>query len=141
MDFQNNKEFVKYLYDEYKQDVPLNCICAHYTEDCIWIYGSSIEEENKKKLPLIGKFKGHEGIIEFLTEKNKLLNVLKWERISYENISKDEIKVELNCEYELISNSKKNLKIKETHIHKVKDFQSSNVSMTFDIKNYETLFQ
>eukprot|EP01080_Neovahlkampfia_damariscottae_P007707 gene7707-12173_t len=137
MDFENNKEFVKYLYDEYKQDVPLDCICAHYTTDCVWIFG---QEEKKKNLPLVGKFFGHDGIIEFLTEKNKLLNVLKWERVSYEDISNDKVKVILDCEYELISDSKKKLKIKETHIHKVNDFQSAAVTMTFDLESYQKIF-
>jgi hypothetical protein len=132
MEFESNLEFVKYLYDEYKQDVPLTCICAHYTEDVIWIYG---QEEIIKNVPLIGKFFGHKGMIEFLTLKNKLINVNTWKRISYEEISIEEVKVELDCEYELISNplSLPPLRMKEVHFHKVKDFQSKKVLMKFDL--------
>jgi len=37
--FGDHETFVRYLYDEYKQDVPLPCITAHYSEDVEWVFG------------------------------------------------------------------------------------------------------
>jgi hypothetical protein len=133
MEFENNIQFVKYLYDEYKQDVPFSCICAHYTEDVVWIYGRDEKIEN---IPLIGKFIGHQGMVEFLSLKTKIINVNLWKRISYEEISTDEVKVELNCEYELVSSPSSKLKIQEVHVHKVKDFKSKEVVMKFDLNSF-----
>ncbi|PRP82244.1 3',5'-cyclic-nucleotide phosphodiesterase regA [Planoprotostelium fungivorum] len=98
--FENNKQFVKYLYDEYKQDIPLPCIAAHYPKDLVWTFGGQRNED----FPLSGTWHGQTGLIEFLTLKDHLIQVDKWHRKEYLwEPGSDKVVVFLDCEYTIRS--------------------------------------
>jgi len=134
--FEGNPEtFVRYLYDEYKQDVPLPCITAHYTTDLDWIFGGPI---SNPIIPLVGHFKGREGLIKFLELKGELLEVTKWERTKFV-VQKDQkegeniiVVVFVQTAY-TIKKTMKSYEVEEVHVHHVTpDFKDAKVHITFD---------
>jgi hypothetical protein len=130
-------ELMKYVYDEYKFDVPLPCIKRHYSEDVEWTFG---QKEKTKNCPLIGYFKGHEGMIEFLQMYQDYIKVLKWERKSFELVDENKIKVELDCQYKILKNDFV-YNVNETHYHTIVNNQSKVVKIFFNIDNVEDFWR
>ncbi|GAB5370680.1 hypothetical protein AAMO2058_001514000 [Amorphochlora amoebiformis] len=119
--------FVRYLYDQFKFDVPIPCIEAHYPKDVKWTFGGPV---NNPQIPLTGRYVGHSGMVRFLTMLQKLVRVDKWERKEF--ISQGHrVVVILEATYTILS-SGRSYSVEEVHIHRVVDWQSKEVWILFD---------
>jgi len=136
--FENSVEtFVRYLYDEYKQDIPLPCICRHYSEDVRWHFGCV---NQTRRGSLLGLWQKRQGIVDFLTAKDQLLEVIRWNRDSYiVDESKRQVCVIVDAAYRVRSTGVLIEQV-EIHTHVVSStFEDTEVRITFDTGNFERL--
>jgi len=126
--FHDIRSFVQYLYDEFiPGDVPLPCIQAHYTEDCIFVYGGETQDP---AIPLCGSYQGHAGIVDFLTKFGQLVEAQKWQ-VTELLVDGNKAIATLEVCYK-VKETGKIAQGKEIHIHTVRDLCSAKVEMYFD---------
>jgi len=128
--FQNDLEnMAKYVYDEYKFDVPWPCLRRHFVPDVEWIFGGPVPSPI---IPLCGRYEGHDAVATWLERMNKELTIKRWQPVSFiTDKEKQKIVVVMDCSY-VVNKTGKSVEVEEVHIHTVKDFVTTKLHILFD---------
>jgi len=141
--FGNLDNFIRYIYAEYKFDIPDPCIHRHFHPDIEWIFGHDMESSSSPSYslfnalhsvcPLIGKFVGHEKMKYWLKLMLQSLEILKWQ-VNHVTVQGDHLTVLLHGEYQ-VKNTGKKYAVEETHHHIIKNWEIMSVKILFDLQS------
>ena len=129
--FGNYTEFIRYIYAEYKFDIPDICIERYFTADVKWIFGQRLLEEGGV-CPLLGTFVGRKALSEWLSTMTDAIEVQYWHVDTVEEIKPGKVQLTLRAKYS-VKQTNTVYNFQEIHVLKIQDWSIKEVKMKFPV--------